>query len=581
MEATLQSPFGRTVLEPGVVTIGYTPDNKLIVHDAEASYHHAVVRSTEQGYTITDLGSPNGTFVNEQRLDATIPRLLTVGDRIRIGETVFTYEVLGGAALVSGQGSSPGYEPAALAAPAEYTAYGAEAQIFSEPLAQTQYGSAPPQEDAPAPPRQPDVPPGAPGAIPAYGAAPPLPPYTPPPQQEKPPPKGGRRKMPKRWRIFALIALIILLVGGSAPFLISWLSSVLPGATATVAVTPASQHLTQTYAISAVTGTPDASQHQVQARQLSFATKAQSKTVKATGRGHQDVTAAKGKLTITPIQGTIPLGWDNLPSGSGVKIDFYVANPITSETTVDAVAEVAGSAGNIPAYDIDGQYSNNSGAIIYAQNPQAFTGGQDAHDYTYVQQSDIDDAAAPLVSQLTSEAQNAVQRQLRANEQFASTPVYIPTIKTNHKANDRVNDVTVTVTVTYKGEVYDQQAARSMASDLLKSDATSQLGNHYILVGDTVIVTPQVVTTDQSGVVTVNVRAEGNWVYQFSDTYKQQLAQLIAGKPLTDASALLLKQEGVWKVTLTTNGGWGSALPASPNDIKFNVLAVPGLQATP
>jgi CHASE2 domain-containing sensor protein len=44
--------------------------------------------------------------------------------------------------------------------------------------------------------------------------------------------------MPRRWRFWALIALIILLVGGSAPFLIGWLSTVLPAATATVTITP-------------------------------------------------------------------------------------------------------------------------------------------------------------------------------------------------------------------------------------------------------------------------------------------------------------------------------------------------------
>ena len=54
MEATLQSPLGQTVLEPGVVTIGSTPDSRLVVHDARVSPHHAVVRPTEQGYTITD-----------------------------------------------------------------------------------------------------------------------------------------------------------------------------------------------------------------------------------------------------------------------------------------------------------------------------------------------------------------------------------------------------------------------------------------------------------------------------------------------------------------------------------------------
>jgi pSer/pThr/pTyr-binding forkhead associated (FHA) protein len=35
---------------------------------------------------VEDLGSTNGTFVNEQRLAA--PAMLTTGDRVRVGTTV-------------------------------------------------------------------------------------------------------------------------------------------------------------------------------------------------------------------------------------------------------------------------------------------------------------------------------------------------------------------------------------------------------------------------------------------------------------------------------------------------------------
>jgi hypothetical protein len=401
------------------------------------------------------------------------------------------------------------------------------------------------------------------------------------PPTSSPPKKGLRGKLPKKWRTFALIGLIILLVGGSGTFLISWLTSVLPAATAIVTITPASQSLTKLYDIEAVTGTPFASEHQVQARPLSFTTPAQSKTVKATGNGHQEAAVAKGELWINSIQGTIPAGWESLLSNSGVAIYYYVATPVTSMTSVDAFARDPGSAGNIPAFDVNNYYPTlDKSAIYFVKNIQAFSGGQDAHDYTFVQQSDIDDAATALTTQLTSDAQSAVQKQIRANEQFVRTPECTPNIKANHKANDRAAGVTVTVTVICNGEVYDQQAAKSMAADWFRSDATSQLGAHYASVGDIVIGTPLVMTTDVRGTVTLNISAKGIWVYQFSEAQKQTFVQLIAGKPLADAQALLLKQEGVGKVNLTTAGGWGSALPSSPNDIEFNVLSVPGLRAT-
>ena len=417
---------------------------------------------------------------------------------------------------------------------------------------------------------------------PTNGNSPPISVGSPP--TSSPPKKGLRDRLPKKWRIMALIALIILLVGGSASLLIPWLHTTLPATTATVTITPASQHLTKTYAINAVTGTPDTSQHQVQARLLSFTTQAQSKTVKATGKGHQDATQAKGKVTLSPSSGTVPAGNYRIPSNSGVNVIVYVTNSISSGSqTFDAWAENNGSGGNIPAYDIDGSYHlvADPNVNLYIQNTQAFTGGQDAHDYTFVQQSDIDGVATPLVNKLTSDAQAAVQKQLRANEQFTGTPESTPNIKTNHKAGDQVTDVTVTVTVTSKGEVYNQQAAQSTAENWLRTDAASQPGDHYALIGDTVIGAPVVVTTDTNGIVSLNVSAEGVWVYQFSDAQKQAIAQLIAGKSLADTQALLQKQTNIQKFVVTTADGWGTALPTAPSDIKFIVLPMPGLQATP
>jgi hypothetical protein len=94
MEATLKGPNGQTNLEPTPYpyTIGRAPDNQLVVNDLKASSHHAQINPEEQGYVIFDLGSSNGTFVNEQRLVPHVPRPLYTGDQIRIGDTHFVYE---------------------------------------------------------------------------------------------------------------------------------------------------------------------------------------------------------------------------------------------------------------------------------------------------------------------------------------------------------------------------------------------------------------------------------------------------------------------------------------------------------
>src|SRR5438270_2106782 len=55
--------------------------------DPKISRRHAAIRrGADQTLTIEDLGSANGTFVNEEEIDA--PRALSVGDLIRVGRTV-------------------------------------------------------------------------------------------------------------------------------------------------------------------------------------------------------------------------------------------------------------------------------------------------------------------------------------------------------------------------------------------------------------------------------------------------------------------------------------------------------------
>ncbi len=87
MEAVLQGLTGHTVLGPAVLTIGRAPDNQLVLNDTKASSHHAEISQASDGqsYSIIDLGSTNGTFVNEQHIDQNVARSLNAGDTVRIG----------------------------------------------------------------------------------------------------------------------------------------------------------------------------------------------------------------------------------------------------------------------------------------------------------------------------------------------------------------------------------------------------------------------------------------------------------------------------------------------------------------
>ena len=66
--------------------IGRVPDNDIVVPHLSVSRHHAELRATPGGYRIVDLGSHNGTFVNEQRVTAAA---LAEGDTVGFGDTTF------------------------------------------------------------------------------------------------------------------------------------------------------------------------------------------------------------------------------------------------------------------------------------------------------------------------------------------------------------------------------------------------------------------------------------------------------------------------------------------------------------
>jgi Protein of unknown function (DUF3662)/FHA domain len=70
------------------VTIGRLPENDIVVSDPGASREHARIRFDGERFVLNDLGSTNGTLVND---DPTPERPLEDGDRITIGSTVLEF----------------------------------------------------------------------------------------------------------------------------------------------------------------------------------------------------------------------------------------------------------------------------------------------------------------------------------------------------------------------------------------------------------------------------------------------------------------------------------------------------------
>jgi pSer/pThr/pTyr-binding forkhead associated (FHA) protein len=72
-----------------LTTIGRTPDNQVVVPVREVSRRHAEIVLTGTGYVLKDLGSPNGTFVNGERIT---DHRLQDEDRIAMGGQVFVFK---------------------------------------------------------------------------------------------------------------------------------------------------------------------------------------------------------------------------------------------------------------------------------------------------------------------------------------------------------------------------------------------------------------------------------------------------------------------------------------------------------
>jgi len=91
IHTAVQTELGRRyVLSNLVTTIGRGPKNDVVVSSDAVSRQHARLERRGAEFVVSDMGSTNGTFINNERKRPNNSRL-NRGDQIRVGDTVFKF----------------------------------------------------------------------------------------------------------------------------------------------------------------------------------------------------------------------------------------------------------------------------------------------------------------------------------------------------------------------------------------------------------------------------------------------------------------------------------------------------------
>lgn len=63
--------------------LGRHPESEIMLDDITVSRRHATIERTAEGYVVSDVGSLNGTYVNQERIDRAV---LQHGDELQVGK---------------------------------------------------------------------------------------------------------------------------------------------------------------------------------------------------------------------------------------------------------------------------------------------------------------------------------------------------------------------------------------------------------------------------------------------------------------------------------------------------------------
>src|SRR5579885_1541072 len=162
------------------------------------------------------------------------------------------------------------------------------------------------------------------------------------------------------------------------------------------------------------------------------------------------------------------------------------------------------------------QFGSSYPQCAYVTN-YAFSGGTNASSYSYVQQSDINNAVSRATALYQgaeiAAGQSSVAGQMRSGERmFGGTGCSSHYTHSPAAGTRNVSTVTAGIWVTCSAEVYDYNGALAMAASLLKQSITSTPNES--LLGK--ITTSMLSVYASNGAIIMKVAAQGTEVYTFS-----------------------------------------------------------------
>src|SRR3989440_7280927 len=318
--------------------------------------------------------------------------------------------------------------------------------------------------------------------------------------------------------------------------------------TTTIIIVPKSYRFTQHLALSTV-----------QSRIFPPLTLTQSKTVQATGKGHQPAAQAHGVVTFynaLPQEQTIMAGTVLTASNEELFLtDRDVTIPagtyaVNGQATVSATAQNYGSEGNSAAGAIHGLCCR-AGILVLSS---AFYGGQNERNYTMVTQRDINNVVSSVLPLLTQQIQTSFQKQVQPGETLTPNQCF-QKVSPDRNVGDEATNVAVMVNVSCHAAAYNQHSLQMQTTIAFLHSALPHTGTGYILHS----LHPTITNVHlKTGSLQFSVLCQGDLIYHVSPQELQQLRKALAGKTRQQGIAILSHLNGVEHVTfqLGKNGNF-------------------------